>query len=271
VLLALDVGNSHIFGGIFEETRLRLQFRRSSRPSAASDELGVFLRAVIRENGHDPGTVDQIAICSVVPDAIYSLRSCCRKYFAVDPFVLQAGARTGLKIRYRNAAEVGADRIATAIAATHLYPDQHVIVIDFGTATTINVVNRQREYLGGTIMPGIQIAMEALERNTARLPSVEIVPTRDVLGRSTIESIQSGLYFGTREMVTGLTRALRLEAFGEEPAVVIGTGGFARLFERERMFDALIPDLVLLGLERALLLNRESSRRWTAADIDKEV
>jgi type III pantothenate kinase len=108
--------------------------------------------------------------------------------------------------------------------------------------------------------------MEALEKNTARLPAVEIVPPHAVIGRSTVESIQSGLYFGTREMVIGLTRELRKEAFGNSDAVVIGTGGFARLFEREHIFDVLIPDLVLLGLERALAMNVDSSRRWTSAE-----
>ena len=121
----------------------------------------------------------------------------------------------------------------------HLYPNQNVIVIDFGTATTINVVNGSREYLGGAILPGLRIAMEALEKNTARLPTVEILPPRDIIGRSTIESIQSGLYFGTREMVAGLTREMRKAAFASENSIVIGTGGFARLFEREKLFDVL--------------------------------
>ena len=271
MILALDVGNSHVFGGIFEHAALQLQFRKTSRPSAASDELGVFLRGVLRENGHDPSRIDQVAICSVVPEMLYSLRSCCRKYFSVDPFVLQAGAKTGLKIRYRDAAEVGPDRIANVIAAAHLYPESNLIVIDFGTATTITVVNSGREYLGGAIVPGLRIAMEALEKNTARLPTVEIVPPRNVMGRSTVESIQSGLYFGTREMIAGLTRELRREAFGDAPALVIGTGGFARLFERETIFDALIPDLVLLGLERALAMNPGGSKPWTRREANGDV
>jgi type III pantothenate kinase len=270
VILTLDVGNTQVFGGVFEDGQLRFQFRRSSRPNAASDELGVFLRGVLRENGFDPARVDRIAICCVVPDMLYSLRSCCRKYFAVDPFILQAGARTGLKILYRNPAEVGPDRIANAIAAVSLYARQNLIVIDFGTATTINVINSQREYLGGMILPGLRIAMEALEKNTARLPTVEIVPPRDVVGRSTVESIQSGLYFGTRAMVVGLMRELRKAAFDGDAAVVLGTGGFARLFEREKMFDALVPELVLVGLERALEMNPEGSRRWSREEIQGE-
>ena len=170
MILTLDVGNSQIFGGVFHDQELTLRFRKPSRPPASSDELGLFLRSVLRENGADPAGVEQIALCSVVPEIIYSLRSCCRKYFGLDPFILRAGVKTGLRIRYRNPLEVGPDRIANAVGATHLYPDQHLIVIDFGTATTFNVVHANRDYLGGIILPGLRIAMEALEKNTARLP-----------------------------------------------------------------------------------------------------
>lgn len=114
-------------------------------------------------------------------------------------------------------------------------------------------------------MTGMRIAMEALERNTARLPTVEIVPATNLIGRSTVESIQSGLYFGNRAAVQALTADIRTQAFQGEPVVVIGTGGLSRLFENEQMFDALLPDLVLIGLERALVLNEGSSRLWTAS------
>jgi type III pantothenate kinase len=262
VTLTLDVGNAHIFGGLFENGTLTVHFRKASRPPTSSDELGLFLRAVLRENGRDPAGIRQIAICSVVPEVIYSLRSCCRKYFGTDPFVLQSGAKTGLKIRYRNPVDVGPDRIANAIGALHLYPGRHIIIVDFGTATTFDVVTANREYLGGIIVPGIRIAMEALEMNTARLPTVEILPPTELIGRSTIECIQSGLYFGNRAMVKDLTREIREQALANEPAIVIGTGGFSRLFERERLFDAVLPDLILLGLERALLMNPDASRPW---------
>jgi type III pantothenate kinase len=260
--LALDVGNAHIFGGLFENEKLTVRFRKASRPPTSSDELGLFLRGVLRENGRDPGAISQIALCSVVPEMIYSLRSCCRKYFRVDPFVLQSGAKTGLKIRYRNPIEVGPDRVANAIGAVHLYPGRHVIIVDFGTATTFDVVTANRDYLGGMIVPGIGIAMEALEKNTARLPTVEIVPPAELIGRSTVECIQSGLFFGNRAMVRDLTREIREQAFRNEQVVVIGTGGFSRLFEREGLFDAVLPDLILVGLERALLLNADASRPW---------
>lgn len=255
MILTLDVGNSQIFGGVFRNRELTIRFRKPSRPPTSSDELGLFLRGVVRENGGDPSGVEQIAFCSVVPEIIYSLRSCCRKYFQLEPFILQAGVKTGLKIRYRNPLEVGPDRIANAIAATHLYPDRNLIIVDCGTATTIDIVRSGRDYLGGIILPGIRISMEALEKNTARLPNVEIVATTELIGRSTIECIQSGLYFGHRIVIEGLTRDIRSQAFRGESSLVIGTGGFSRLFERDKIFDVLLPDLVLLGLERALALN----------------
>jgi type III pantothenate kinase len=262
MILTIDVGNSHIFGGVFAGTELILTFRRTSHPPTSSDELGLFLRGVLRENGCDPAAIDRIALCSVVPDAVYSLRSCCRKYFHIDPFILQAGAKTGLKIRYRNPLEVGPDRIANAIAASHLHPDRNLVIVDCGTATKVDAVRPGRDYLGGAILPGLRISMEALEKSTARLPTVEIVAAPEVLGRSTVEGIQSGLYHGHRFAIEGLTRAIRQQAFGGEPALVVGTGGFSRLFERDGLFDEFAPDLVLVGLERALALNADASRPW---------
>ena len=265
MILTLDVGNNQIFGGVFDNHQLVVRFRKTTGLALSSDEFGVFLRSVLRENDEDPSRVDQIALCSVVPDVIYSLRSCCRKYFGLDPFVLQAGVKTGLRIRYRNPIEVGPDRIANAVGAMHRYPGRNLIIIDFGTATTFDVVSATCDYLGGIIMAGMQIAMEALERNTARLPTVEIVPATELIGRSTVESIQSGLYFGNRAVVQTLTREIRERAFQGEPAVVIGTGGLSRLFENDKMFDVLLPDLVLIGLEHALVLNGGTSQRWTAS------
>lgn len=264
MILTLDFGNSQMFGGVFQDGELTVRFRKPSRPSPSSDELGLFLRAVLRENGRDPAAISQIALCSVVPDAIYALRSCCRKYFGIDPLILQAGTKTGLKIRYRNPLEVGADRIANAIAATSLYPDRHLVIVDLGTATTFDVVGAGRNYLGGIILPGLRTSVEALESKTARLPTVEIVRATELVGRSTIECIQSGVFFGNLAVIRQLTRDIREQTFHGEPVIVIGTGGFSLLFEREQVFDVLLPDLVLLGLVRALALNPGASRAWTA-------
>jgi type III pantothenate kinase len=255
MILCLDVGNTTIHGGVFERDQLKMQFRRTSEFRASSDELGMFLRGVLRENGVDPAGIEQIAFCSVVPDAIHSLRNCCLKYFNKSPFILQAGVKTGLKIKYRNPLEVGADRIANAIAATHLYPDRNLIVVDFGTATTFCAINREKEYLGGVILAGLRISMEALEEKTAKLPPVEIIPMKNALGRATVESIQSGLYFGQIGMVKEIKAQITAEAFPEDAPLVIATGGFSTLFDKSGLFDVIIPDLVLKGLNLALRMN----------------
>ncbi|MCM2282281.1 MAG: type III pantothenate kinase [Bdellovibrionaceae bacterium] len=255
MILCLDVGNTTIHGGVFDGDTLEVQFRRTSEFRASSDELGLFLRGVLRENGVEHTQIQKIAVCSVVPDAIHSLRNCCIKYFGQTPFILQAGAKTGLKIKYRNPLEVGADRIADAIAATHLYPGRNLIVGDFGTATTFSAVTKEREFLGGVILAGLRLSMEALEEKTAKLPSVEIISMKQALGRSTVESLQSGLFFGQIGMAKELTRRITEEVFADDPPIVIGTGGFSGLFEKSSLFDATVPDLVLRGLNLALKMN----------------
>ncbi len=255
MILCLDVGNTQIHGGVFDRDVLKMQFRRTSEFRASSDELGIFLRSVLRENGVHYEEIQHIALCSVVPDAIHSLRSACIKYFNLTPFSLQAGVKTGLKIKYRNPLEVGADRIANAIAVTHLFPERDVIVVDFGTATTFDAINREKEYLGGVILAGLRISMESLETRTSKLPSVEIVTLKQALGRSTVESIQSGLYWGNIGVVKELKERLSDECFNGEKPFVIGTGGFSSLFDKTGLFDQIMPDLVLKGLNFALKMN----------------
>jgi type III pantothenate kinase len=255
MILCLDVGNSQIFGGVFVDDKIKLRFRHNTTTSNSSDEMGLFLKNVIRENGLDPEQITHIAICSVVPQLVYSLTNCCKKYFSLTPFLLQAGVKTGLKVNYRNPLEVGADRIANSIAATHLYPNKNIIVADLGTATTLCVVTKNKDYLGGLILPGMKLCMEVLEAKTAKLPSVEIVKVKNIVGRSTVESIQSGLFHGHLFAIQGMVEKIRKEHFEGEDVVVLGTGGFARLFENENLFQHLLPDLVLQGLHMALKNN----------------
>jgi type III pantothenate kinase len=254
--LCIDVGNSQIYGGLFEGERLVSRFRRITQRGASSDELGLFFRQVIRENGNDPAAVEEVAFCSVVPDLNHSLVNACRRYFGVEPFVLRAGVKTGLKIRYKNPAEVGADRISCAVGAVARYPDRNLVIIDFGTATTVEAVNSQREYLGGAIVPGLGISMRALEQNTARLPKVEIVRPDHACGRSTVESIQSGLYWGHVGLVREICNRVSLECFGASQPLIVGTGGFASLLAEAGLFSEVHPDLVLEGMRIAQALNR---------------
>jgi len=255
MLLCLDTGNSQIHGGVFEAGVLRAQFRKSTHPLGSSDELGVFFTAVLRAQGIEPAAVRRVALCSVVPAALHALRGASLQYFGQEPFVLQAGVKTGLRIRYRSPQEVGSDRIANAIGATHLHPGRDLVVVDCGTATTFDVVTGTGDYLGGVIMPGVGISAETLAARTAKLPRVEIVRPETALGRSTVESIQSGLYHGHVGAVRHLLAVLAAECFPSGRPLVIGTGGFARMFADAALFDEIRPELVLLGLQRALELN----------------
>ncbi|QYM78375.1 type III pantothenate kinase [Horticoccus luteus] len=257
MLLCLDTGNSNIHGGVFAGDELRAQFRKSTHPAGSADELGVFFNAVLRANGVEPAEIDTVAICSVVPAALHALRAAAVKYFRCEPFVLQAGVKTGLRVRYRNPHEVGADRIASAIAAVHLHPRRNLIVVDFGTATTIEAITAEADYLGGAILPGVGISAETLANHTAKLPRVEIMRPPMALGRTTAESIQSGLFHGHAGAVARLVQEISGENFGGERPHVLGTGGFARMFEGEGLFDELVPELVLTGLREAVRLNRE--------------
>lgn len=254
MLLCLDVGNTHIYGGVFDNDQIILRFRHHSKAST-SDEFGIFLKSVLRENNCLPEKIQVIAICSVVPQLDYSLRAACYKYFAIEPFFLQAGVKTGLNIKYRNPLEVGADRIANAIAGVHAYPGKNLIVIDFGTATTFCAINQAKNYLGGAILPGVRISADALSSNTAKLPAVEIIKPEMALGRSTIESIQSGVFYGVIGACREIINCIKKESFPNESVHVLATGGFASLFDNQGIYDQLVPDLVLQGLRLASLMN----------------
>ena len=255
MILCLDIGNTQIFAGVFDGERLRLRFRRNSRTGASSDEIGVFLRSVLRENDIDPRSVSQVALCTVVPEVLHSVKNACAKYFSLNPFILQAGVKTGLKVRYKNPQDVGPDRIANAIAGTQMYPGQNLIIVDFGTATTYCAVTADKQYLGGIITAGVRISMEALESRTSRLPSVEINAPNTCLSQTTVESIQSGLYYGTIGQAKELLTRLQSEAFAGQRPRIVGTGGFASLFAQANIFDEESPDLVLYGLLFALKMN----------------
>ena len=171
------------------------------------------------------------------------------------PFQLQVGTKTGLKIKYKNPQEVGADRIANAIAGLDLFPNKNIIIIDFGTATTFCIISKEKEYLGGIILPGLRISMEALENRTAKLKVVEIKSCNHVIGKTTSESIQSGLYFGHIGIIKELKTQIADEKFQGIIPFTVGTGGFSNLFDDTNLLDTIVPDLALQGLHKALILN----------------
>ena len=255
-ILCLDIGNTNLYGGVFDGENLITTFRRDMTAGSSADEFGLFFRAVLRENDIDPSLVKRVSISSVVPSVIHSLRNASLKYFNDDPFVLRAGVKTGLKITIKNPSEIGADRIANSISAVHRYPNKNIVIVDFGTATTFCAVSKNAEYLGGLIIPGVKISMESLEARTARLPRVEIIKPSGILGRSTVEAIQSGLYYGTIGSTKEICQGLVRECFNDENALLIGTGGFSRLFEEVQLFDLVLLDLVLDGLRIAVELNQ---------------
>lgn len=264
MIVILDVGNSQIHGGLFAGDRFRAEFRKSTTPRATADEIGLFLVQFLREHGVAPVDLVAVGIATVVPALTDALMEGSRRYLDRKPFFLAPGARTGLKIKTRSPEEVGADRIASAIGALEAYPGEHLIVVDLGTATTFDCVSADREFLGGVIAPGLRVSMESLTQNTAKLPPVEIVKVREALGRSTVTTIQSGLYFGHVGLARELLPRLKREAFGENAACrIIGTGGYAGLFAGETppLFDHFESHLVLRGILHATRLNADGSHR----------
>lgn len=255
MLICLDIGNTNIYGGIFENDVLIYQFRYPSNNSCTSDQFGIFLKTYLREVGIDPQRVQHGIFCSVVPSLDYSITAAFIKYFGFTPFILQGGAKTGLQIKYKNPTEIGADRIANAMAALHSYPGRNIIVIDLGTATTFEIISAQGEFLGGAILPGIQMQMRALHTQTSKLPPVRIVKPAAMLGQSTMMNIQSGLYYGHRGAIKEMIAGVSAEMFADSPPVVIGTGGFSHLYEKDQIFHKVVPELVLEGLKIAYAKN----------------
>ncbi len=253
MMLCLDVGNSHIFGGVFDDTQLKLSFRHATMSNHTSDQLGIFLRNVLRENDLGEQLIKKIAISSVVPSMDYSLRAGCIKYFNIDPLFVSANIVTDLHIKIYNPQELGADLITNAIAAKAEFPHKNIIVISMGTATTFCAVTKHSEHLGVAILPGMKLSMDALHTNTAKLVAVEIMKPRSVIGKNSTESIQSGLYFGQLGVMREMIHRITTEYFSDEAPVIIGTGGFSHIFESEKIFTAIMPDLILQGLRQVLL------------------
>ncbi len=255
MILTIDVGNTSTACGLFEDDECVLRFRRATDINSSSDEIGIFLRSALRENGYDWQKIQKIGCCSVVPAVNHSLSRACVKYLGHEPLFIQAGIKTGLKLRYSNPKEIGADLIAAAMGAVAEYPDKNLIIIDMGTAITAELVSKNKEFLGGIIMPGLKISVDALAGGTANLTSVEIMKPEHVYGSSTTEAIQAGLYYGTAGAVKEFCYLFKKNVFHGEDTVIIGTGGFARSFEDYKLFDEIIPGLVLAGVKKALEIN----------------
>jgi type III pantothenate kinase len=251
MLLCLDVGNTHILGGVYRDNELAARFRYATPLLGTSDQFGVFLTSILHANQIQPTDIKSVAVSSVVPGCDYTLRHTVLNYFTADYFDLRGDQQQALKIHYKNPNEVGADRIANAIGALHLYPNRNLIIVDMGTATTLCAITKDRDYLGGAILPGMRLGMESLRSNTAKLMEVNIESPPDWIGKTTRESIQSGLFYGQLGALLQLVAGFKQEAFAGEDVLVIGTGGFSQLYKDKSLFDVILPDLVLQGLHHA--------------------
>lgn len=256
MILTLDVGNTHILGGIFSGKKLIARFRYATHLIGTADQLGIFLLNVINARNIRPEEIKATALCSVVPSMDYTIEHAITQYLKTDFFSLKAGIKTGLQIKTKNPSEVGADLIAGAMGAVNHFPNQDLIVIDMGTASTVCCITKAKEYLGVTILPGLRISMESLRSNTAKLMSVDIEKPASALGRATRECIQAGLFYGHLGALKEITHRIQNEFFQNQPALVIGTGGFSQLYLDDNLFDHLFPDLVLEGILQAFEMNQ---------------
>lgn len=226
MLLVIDVGNTQTVVGLYEDGKPELvdHWRVASISERTSDELALFIQEFLGFHGFSfDEDVMGMAISSVVPRVTQAMRDMARKYFGFEPVVIEPGTKTGMPILYDNPKEVGADRIANAVAAFDLFGGP-TISVDFGTGTNFDVISAKGEYLGGAIMPGIEISLDALFGRAAALRRVELVEPRNVIGKSTVESIQSGVLYGVVDAIDGLVHRMQKEV-GE--ATVISTGGLA--------------------------------------------
>lgn len=257
MLLAVDVGNSMINLGVFEDENLVANLRVSTDARRSADEYGLTLRDLLALNGVEASRITGVCMCSVVPPLTGVFEELCETYFKVKPLTISAGVRTGLQISYDNPRDVGADRIVDAVAAIELY-GQPTIIVDFGTATVFDAVSKDGVYLGGAIAPGINVAAEALFLNTSQLRRVELVAPKSAIGQNTSAALQAGLVLGYADLVTGLVGRFKSE-LGQD-AKVIGTGGLANIISKESdVFDAINQDLTLIGLRLIYNMNQIKS------------
>jgi len=257
MLLAIDIGNTNIDVGIFEGENLRTKWDLATDVYKSSDEYAMILMGLLGHEGISPENIDQAVICSVSPPLVPVFRELCRRYLNLTPLLVEAGVKTGVSILMDNPREVGPDRIVNAVGGHHLYGGP-LIVIDLGTATTFDVVSEKGDYLGGAIAPGIKVATESLFQRTAKLPRVELVRPKNVIGRDTITAMQSGFIFGYVGLIEGMVTRIQKE-LGTSTRV-IATGGYAELLAKETgVIEIVDPYLTLTGLR--VIHERNMGRR----------
>ncbi|MEJ2678260.1 MAG: type III pantothenate kinase [Gemmatimonadota bacterium] len=250
MILALDVGNTETVVGLFHDETLHAHWRVSTRPERTVDEMGLLLRALIREAGADDTAVSGAGIASVVPPLTPVIAEACRRYLHADVVVIDAASGLPIRLDVEEPLTVGADRIVNTLAAARLYAAD-TIAVDFGTATTFDCIGADGVFRGGVITPGIQTGAETLIRRTAKLPRVDIDQPHQVMGRRTETAIQSGIFFSAVDAVDGIVARIR-EEWGAPDILVVATGGLASLVAPHcRSIDRIEPFLTLHGIRLA--------------------
>lgn len=247
MILALDVGNTNITCGVFDGEDLRASFRITTKLPRTSDEYGMILCSLIENNELNISDIKDAIICSVVPNVMHSLQGGVIKYLHITPLIVEAGIKTGIRIVTPNPQQIGADRIVDAVAAYEIYGGP-VLVIDYGTATTYDLVDASGAFLGGITAPGIRISAKALWEDAAKLPEIEIKKPDKVLGKDTITSMQSGLVYGQIGQTEYIIKKVK-EEMGLDNIKVVATGGLGRIIANETdAIDVYDPTLTLKGI-----------------------
>jgi type III pantothenate kinase len=254
MLFCLDIGNTVITLGLFDDDKLAHHWRITTEARRSADEYATLIVSLLQLKSQTVNDVHDACLVSVVPQLTSTMIEMCQHYMHLEPLVVDAGVRTGVRIRTENPREVGADRIVNTVAAFRLYGGP-ACVVDFSTATSFDAVSREGDYLGGAIAPGLGVALDALTERTAKLPKVEILRPPKAIGRNTIQSMQSGFLFGIVGLVEGMVKRFRRE-LGDD-MLVIATGNLADTVARETdMIQVLAPWLALDGLRFVHALNR---------------
>ncbi|PYQ85773.1 MAG: type III pantothenate kinase [Acidobacteria bacterium] len=250
MLLAIDAGNTNIVLGVFDGETLVQSWRLQTLRERTSDELGLLVDGLFAHSKIERVQVRGVILGSVVPPLTPTLRAMTQRYFGVTALSIEPGVETGMPILYENPAEVGADRIVNGVAAYEKFgrgAGRPLIVVDFGTATTLDAITAQGEYLGGAICPGVQISADALFQRAARLPRIDVRKPARIVGRTTVGAMESGLFYGYVGMVEGLVRRMTDELGGS--AISVATGGLADMIAPETpVIQHVDPDLTLHGL-----------------------
>jgi type III pantothenate kinase len=246
MLLTIDIGNTNLTLGLYDGDTLFAHWRLATDHARMPDEYGLQFLGLLQNAGHTKKDLKGISLASVVPQLTGRVIQACREYLENDPFIVDVGIKTGIKVRYEDPRAVGADRIADAVAVMYLYGGP-ACIIDFGTATTFNALTRDGEYLGGAITAGINLATEALFVHAAKLPRIDLQRPPSIIGRNTVHAMQSGLLFGYVSMVEGMVERFRKE-LGPEMKV-IATGGLSDIIAQETdVIQIIAPWLTLDGL-----------------------